>query len=133
MLTFTLAFYCLTTSNLPWFMDLTVQVPMQYCSLQHQTTYIISPSTTGCCFHFGSISLFFLNLFLHSSLVSHWAPTDLGSPSFSIISFCLFKLFMGSQDKSTEVVGHSLLQWTTFCQNSPPWSIHLGWSSWHGS
>ena len=100
MLMFTLVISCLTTSNLPWFMDLTVQVPMQYCSL-HQTTYIISPSTTGCCFHFGSISLFFLNLFLHSSPVAHWAPTDLGSPSFSIISFCLFKLFMGSQDKST--------------------------------
>ena len=28
---------CLTTSDLPWFMDLTFQVPMQYCSLQHQT------------------------------------------------------------------------------------------------
>ena len=22
---------------------------------------------------------------------------------------------------------HSLLQWTTFCQNSPPWTICLGW------
>ena len=28
MLTFTLAISCLTTSNLPWFMDLTFQVPM---------------------------------------------------------------------------------------------------------
>ena len=27
----TLAISCLTTSNLPWFMDLTFQVPMQYC------------------------------------------------------------------------------------------------------
>ena len=26
----------------------------------------------------------------------------------------------GSQDKNTEVVCHSLLQWTTFCQTSPP-------------
>ena len=26
----------------------------------------------------------------------------------------------GSQDKNTAVVCHSLLQWTTFCQNSPP-------------
>ena len=34
---FTLAIYCLTTSNLPWFMYLTFQVPMQYCFLQHQT------------------------------------------------------------------------------------------------
>ena len=57
---FTLAISCLTTSNLPWFMDLTFQVPMQYCSLQHQTL-LPSPvtSTTGCCFTFGSISSFF--------------------------------------------------------------------------
>ena len=27
----------------------------------------------------------------------------------------------GSHSKNTEVVCHSLLQWTTFCQNSPPW------------
>ena len=32
----------------------------------------------------------------------------------------------GSQGKNTDVVCHSLLQWT-FCQNSPPWPIHLGW------
>ena len=51
---FTLAISCLTTSNLPWFMDLTFQVPMQYCSLQHRTL-LLSPvtSTTGCCFCFG--------------------------------------------------------------------------------
>ena len=33
----------------------------------------------------------------------------------------------GSQGKNTEVVCHFLLQWTTFCQNYPPWPIHLGW------
>ena len=33
----------------------------------------------------------------------------------------------GSQGKNTEVVCHSLLQWTTFCQTSPPWPDHLGW------
>ena len=49
-----------------WFVDLTFQAPMQYCSLQHQTL-LLSPSTTRCCFCFGSISLFFLELFLHSS------------------------------------------------------------------
>ena len=32
----------------------------------------------------------------------------------------------GSQGKNTEVVCQSLLQWTTFCQNSPPWPVHLG-------
>ena len=52
-------------------------------------------STTGCCFHFGSISSFFLELFLHSSPVAYWAPTDRRSSSFSVLSFCLFILFMG--------------------------------------
>ena len=33
----------------------------------------------------------------------------------------------GSQGKNTEVVFHSLLQWTTFCQTSPPWPVRLGW------
>ena len=32
----------------------------------------------------------------------------------------------GSQGKNTDVVFHSLLQWTTFCQNSPPWPVHHG-------
>ena len=96
MSTFTLAFSCLTTSNLPWFMDLKFLVSMQYCSLQHQTV-LPSPvtSTAGCCFCFGSVSLFFLELFLHWSPVVYWAPTNLGSSSFSVLSFCLFMLFMG--------------------------------------
>ena len=87
---------CLTTSNLPWFMDLTFQVPMQYCSLQHWTL-LLSPvtSTTGCCFCFGSIPSFFLELFLYWSPVAYWAPTDPGSSPFSILSFCLFIQFMG--------------------------------------
>ena len=81
---------------MPWFMDLTFQVPMQYCSLQHRILFL-SPvtSTAGYCFCFGSIPSFFLELFLHRSPVAYWAPTDLGSSSFSILSFCLFILFMG--------------------------------------
>ena len=77
-------------------MDLTFQVPMQYCSLQHRTL-LPSPvtSTTGCWFCFSSIPSFFLELFLHWSSVVYWAPTDLGSSSFSVLSFCLFILFMG--------------------------------------
>ena len=38
---------------------------------------------------------FFLELFLHWSPLAYWAPTDLGNSSFSILSFCLFILFMG--------------------------------------
>ena len=78
MLTFTLAISCFTTSNLPWFMDLTFQVPMQCCSLQHQTLLPSPvPFTTGCCFCFESVSSFFLELFLQWSLVAYWAPSDL--------------------------------------------------------
>ena len=68
---------------------------MQYCSLQHQT-FFPSPitSTTGCCFCFVSIPSFFLELFHHSSPVAYWAPTDLWSSSFSVLSFRLFILFM---------------------------------------
>ena len=77
-------------------MDLTFQVPMQYCSFQHWTL-LLSPvtSTTGCYFCFGSVSSFFLELFPHSSPVAYWATTDLGSSSFSVIPFCLFILFIG--------------------------------------
>ena len=69
-------------------MDLTFQVPMQYCSLQRWTL------ATGYRFCFGSIPSFFLEFFLHWSPVAYWASTDLGSSSFSVISFCLFILFM---------------------------------------
>ena len=95
MSTFTLAISCLTPSNLPWFMDLTIQVPMQYCSLQHGT-WLPSPvlSTTGYCLCFASIPSFSLKLLLYWSAVAYWAPTDLGSSSFSVLSFCLFILFM---------------------------------------
>ena len=52
-------------------------------------------STTGCCFSSGSLSSFFLELFLHWSPVAYWTRTNLGSSSFSVLSFCLFILFMG--------------------------------------
>ena len=72
---FTLPISCLTTSNLPWFLELTFQVPMQYCSLQHWTL-LPSPvtSTTGCCFCFSYISSFFLESFLHWSPVAYRTP-----------------------------------------------------------
>ena len=128
MLTFTLAISCLTTSNLPWFMDLTFQVPVQYCSLQHRTL-LLSPvtSTTGYCFCFGAVPSFFLELFLHWSPVAYWALNDLGSSSFSILSFCLFILFMGFSRQEywsglpfPSPVDHILLDLL-------PWPVCLGW------
>ena len=128
MSTFTLAISCLTTSNLPWFMDLIFQVPMQYCSLQHQTL-LLSPVTftAGYCFWFGSIPSFFLELFLHRSPVAYWALTFWGVPLSVSYHFAFSYCSWGSQGKNTEVVCHSLLQWTTFCQISPPWPSRLGW------
>ena len=130
---FTLAIFCLTTFNLPWFMDLTFQVPMQYYSLQHQS--LLSPpetSTTGCYFCFGLASSFLLELFLRSSLAACWAPTDLGSSSFSVTAFCLFILFMGFSGQECwsglpfpSPVDHVLSELSTM--------THLCWVALHGT
>ena len=127
MAMFTLAISCLTTSSLPWFMDLTLQVPMQCCSLQHWI--LLSPPdtpTAECCFHFGSASSSLLELFFHSS-VAYWASTNLGNSSFSVISFFLSILFMGFSRQECWSGFHSLLQWATLCQNSPPLPVHFRW------
>ena len=128
MLMFTLAISCLITSNFPWFMHLTFQIPMQYCSLQHRTL-LPSPvtSTTGCYFCFGSVSSFFLELFLHWSPVAYCTSTDLGVHFSASHLFAFSYCSWGSQGKKTEVVCHSLCQWTTVCQNSPLWPVHLRW------
>ena len=46
VLMFNLAISCLTTSNSHWFAELTFQVPMQYCSIQHQTLLPPHPQLT---------------------------------------------------------------------------------------
>ena len=74
-----------------------------------------------------------LHLFILSRVISllfsiaYWAPTDLRNYLSVSYSFAFSYCSWGSQGKKTEVVCHSLLQWTRFCQNSPPWPIHLGW------
>ena len=130
MSTFILAISCLTTSNLPWFMDLTFQVPMHCCSLRYQTL-LPSPvtSTMGV--------VFSLALSLHSSWsyfstllpVAYWVPTDLGRSSFSVISFCLFILFMEFSRQEC---------WSGFPSPSPVDHIltelsmtHLSWMALH--
>ena len=105
---------------------------MQYFSLKHQAL-LSSPvtSTTGCCFCFGSVSPLFLELVLHWSLVAYWAPTDLGSSSFSVPSFCLFILFMGFTRKEycsgvpfPSPVDHILSELSTM--------MSLSWVALHG-
>ena len=65
MLIFMPVISCLTTSNLPWLMDLTSQVPMEYCFLWNRTLLPSSiTSTTGCS------SLIWLYLFILSGVIS---------------------------------------------------------------
>ena len=96
MLMFPLAIFCLTTSNFPWFMDLTFQVPMKYCSLQHQTLLSITSHIHNCVLFLIWFRLFILSevisLLISSNILGTYWP---GSSSFSVICFCLFILFMG--------------------------------------
>ena len=106
-------------------MDLTFQVPLQYCSLQHQTL-LSSPvtSTTGCWFCFGSVFILsgVISPLISSSILGTYWGVHLSVSYLFAFSYCSW----GSQGKNTEVVCHSLLKWTTFCQNSPPWAICWG-------
>ena len=79
MLTITLAISCMTTSNLPWFMDLTFQVPMVYCFLQHQTLCPSTvTSTTGCCFDLAlSLHSFHsISPLISSSILCNYRPGE---------------------------------------------------------
>ena len=92
MLTLTHAISYLNTSNLPWFMDLTFQAPMKYCSLQHQTLLSLpDTSTTGCCFCWAQPFHFFGGIFLlfFSSILGTYGP---GKFIFQCPIFCLFLL-----------------------------------------
>ena len=60
---------------------------------------------------------FFLDLFLYWSLVAYWVPTDLGVHLSVSYLFAFSYCSWGSQDRNTEVICHSLLQWTTFSLN----------------
>ena len=102
---------------------LTSQVPLQYCSLRHWT--LPSPpvtSTTEPCFHVGPASSFFLKLFPTSILGTFQPGGSSGVPSF-----CLFIQFTGFSRQQYRSGLPSLLQWTMFCQNSPPWPVRVGW------
>ena len=66
------------------------------------------------------------------NLSSHWRTQHYYQiNTLRTLISCHFPAFHNyswdSQGKNTEVFCHSILQWTTFCQNSPPWPICLGW------
>ena len=83
-------------------------------SVQHRTFLMsLVPSTTGCCFCFGSIPSFFLELFLHWSPVAYWAPTNLGSSAFSVPIFLPFHTVHG-------VLRARILKWFAIPFSSGP-------------
>jgi len=134
MLMFTLAISCLITSNLPWFINLIFQVPLQYCSLQYWT--LLSPpdtSTTGCHLQFGSASSFLLELFLCSSPVAYWTLPTWGV-QLSVSYLLLFHIIHG-------VPKARILKWFAFPFSREPCFVRnfhhglsfLGGPTQHGS
>ena len=89
------AISCLTTSNLPWFMELTFQVPMQYI-LYSIRLYFHHQSHPQLGVVFAWLCLLILSGVISPPISSSiLEPTDLGSSPFSVLSFCLSILFMG--------------------------------------
>ena len=68
------------------------------------------------------VNLIWLQAFPESKL-----PTSDGVHLSVSYLFAFLYCSWSSQGKNTEVVCLSLLQWTTFCQTSPPWPVCLGW------
>ena len=103
-------------------------IPGSYAVLFFTTsdfTLIPVTSTTGYCVCFGAIPSFFLELLLLWFPVAYWAPTDQGV--HLSVSYLFAFSSWGSQGKNTEAICHSFLQWTIFCQTSPPWPARPGW------
>ena len=131
---FTLAISCLTTSNLPWFMDLTFQVPMQYYSLQHQSLLpSLATCTSGCWFCFGSVSSFRLEFspLFSSSILGTYGPCEF---IFRCHIFLPFHTFHG-------VLKAIILKWFAIPFSNGPCFVRtlhhdpsvLGGPTWHGS
>ena len=100
-----------------WFMDLTFQVPMQYCSLQHQTL-LLSPvtSTTGCCFCFGSISFMLsgvISPLTSSSILGTYRPGEFLFQYHVILPFHTVR----------EVLKARILKWFAIPFSSGPHSV----------
>ena len=112
-------------------MDLTFQVPRQYCSLQHRIL-LLSPDTFTAehCFCFGPATSFILGLLivlLSSSLVAYWTPSDLGELIFLVSYFLSFYTIH-------EVLVAIILGWFAIPSSSGSHlsELHLSWVALHG-
>ena len=128
MSTFILAISCLT---LPICLDSWTWYSRFLCNIALYSIRLF--------FHHHSYPQFGVVFALAPSLQSFWSyfSTDLqqhighlltwGVPLSVSYHFAFSYCSSGSQGKNTEVVCHSLLQGTPFCQNSPLWPVYLGW------
>ena len=120
--------FCLTTSNLSWFMDLIFQVPMKYCSLQHQTLLPSSvTSTAGCIFLW--LCLFILSgvispLFSSSILGTYWLREFIFQCHIFLPSHAIQGLLKARILKWFAV---PFFSGPHFVRKSSPWSVHLQW------
>ena len=133
---FTLAILLIIT-NLPWFMNLTFQIPMQYCSLKHQTLLLSSDtSKTEHHFCFGPDTSLFLELLItfYFSWVAFWTPSAWGVNLLVSFFFFLIHTVHG-------VLVAKILKWFAIPSSSAPhfvWTLHydpfiLSDPTWHGS
>ena len=132
---FTLAISCLTTFNLPWFMDLTFQVSMQYCSLQQWNLLPLPVTSTAGIFFFAlALSLHSFWSYYSTLLQEHIGHLlTWGVPLSVSYHFAFSYCSRGSQGRSTEVVCHSLLQWPRFVRTLHHDLSNLGGPAQHGS
>ena len=135
MLVFLLTMSCFPRCNLPWFMDLTFRVPVQYCSLHQILLSSLDTSITEHRFCFGPAASFFLGLLviLRSSPIACCTPSDLGNSSFAVISFCPFMQFMRFSQQVYWGVCLCSSSGSRFVRNLHWDPSVLGGPTWHGS
>ena len=124
---FILAISCLTTSNLPWFMDLAFRFlcnialySIRPCFCHQSYPQLCIVFTLALPLHY-FWSYFSTDFLYHIGQLLSWG-VHLSVSYLFAFSYCSWS----SQGKNTEVVCHSLLQWTTFCQT------HVSWVALHG-
>ena len=120
---FTLAISFLTTSQFTLIHGPNIPGSYAVFFLHHQSLLTTNLIHTLSLFFFGSTSSFFLEVFLHSSPVTYWTNTDLGSSYFGVVSFCLFMGFSKQEYWSglpfTSPVDHVLSELSTMIR--PSW------------
>ena len=109
-------------------------IPGSYAILLFRAEYLASITSH---IHDWALFLLWLSLFILSGVISPliyssiltWAHLLTWRVNLSVsylfaFSYCSWV----SKDRNTDVVCHSLLQWTLLCQNSQPLPAHLRWS-----